>query len=60
MAPTANSPFARRGQRPSLLRRPPRLGPGRLIMQPRNATVAVVGAGDYIGGAIAERFAAEG
>ena len=29
-------------------------------MQPRNATVAVVGAGDYIGGAIAERFAAEG
>jgi hypothetical protein len=29
-------------------------------MPPRNATVAVVGAGDYIGGAIAERFAAEG
>src|SRR5277367_3119657 len=26
----------------------------------RNAAVAVVGAGDYIGGAIAERFAAEG
>ncbi len=26
----------------------------------RNASVAVVGAGDYIGGAIAERFAAEG
>jgi NAD(P)-dependent dehydrogenase (short-subunit alcohol dehydrogenase family) len=29
-------------------------------MQPRDATVAVVGAGDYIGSAIAERFAAEG
>jgi NAD(P)-dependent dehydrogenase (short-subunit alcohol dehydrogenase family) len=29
-------------------------------MQMRNATVAVVGAGDYIGSAIAERFAAEG
>src|SRR5471030_2757008 len=29
-------------------------------MQQKNATVAVVGAGDYIGGAIAERFAAEG
>ena len=29
-------------------------------MPQRNATVAVVGAGDYIGGAIAERFAAEG
>jgi NAD(P)-dependent dehydrogenase (short-subunit alcohol dehydrogenase family) len=29
-------------------------------MQSRNATVAVVGAGDYIGSAIAERFAAEG
>src|SRR5580698_3356257 len=29
-------------------------------MQQRNATVAVVGAGDYIGSAIAERFAAEG
>ncbi len=29
-------------------------------MQPRNAAVAVVGAGDYIGSAIAERFAAEG
>ena len=27
---------------------------------PRNAAVAVVGAGDYIGGAISERFAAEG
>ena len=26
----------------------------------RNATVAVIGAGDYIGGAIAKRFAAEG
>jgi NAD(P)-dependent dehydrogenase (short-subunit alcohol dehydrogenase family) len=29
-------------------------------MQPKNAAVAVVGAGDYIGSAIAERFAAEG
>ncbi len=29
-------------------------------MEPRNATVAVIGAGDYIGGAIAKRFAAEG
>lgn len=29
-------------------------------MSHRNATVAVIGAGDYIGGAIAERFAAEG
>ncbi len=27
---------------------------------PRNASVAVVGAGDYIGGAIAHRFAVEG
>jgi len=26
----------------------------------RNATVAVIGAGDFIGGAIARRFAAEG
>lgn len=29
-------------------------------MQPRNATIAVVGAGDFIGAAIAKRFAAEG
>jgi NAD(P)-dependent dehydrogenase (short-subunit alcohol dehydrogenase family) len=29
-------------------------------MQPRQATVAVIGAGDFIGGAIAKRFAAEG
>ena len=29
-------------------------------MQPRNASVAVVGAGDFIGAAIARRFAAEG
>ena len=29
-------------------------------MKARNATVAVVGAGDYIGAAIAKRFAAEG
>ena len=29
-------------------------------MQMRNATVAVIGAGDFIGAAIAKRFAAEG
>ena len=29
-------------------------------MQHRNATAAVIGAGDYIGGAIAKKFAAEG
>src|SRR5882724_9700072 len=29
-------------------------------MQKRNATAAVIGAGDYIGSAIAKRFAAEG
>lgn len=29
-------------------------------MEPRNASAAVIGAGDYIGGAIAKRFAAEG
>ena len=29
-------------------------------MENRNATVAVIGAGDYIGAAIAKRFAAEG
>lgn len=29
-------------------------------MQPRNATVAVIGAGDFIGSAIAKKFAAEG
>ncbi|HEY0329713.1 MAG TPA: SDR family oxidoreductase [Rhodopseudomonas sp.] len=29
-------------------------------MQPRNATVAVIGAGDYIGAEIARKFAAEG
>jgi NAD(P)-dependent dehydrogenase (short-subunit alcohol dehydrogenase family) len=29
-------------------------------MTPRNATAAVIGAGDYIGAAICERFAAEG
>lgn len=29
-------------------------------MEPRNASVAVIGAGDYIGAAIARRFAAEG
>src|SRR5213595_991715 len=29
-------------------------------MQQRNATVAVIGAGDYIGGEIAKKFAAEG
>jgi NAD(P)-dependent dehydrogenase (short-subunit alcohol dehydrogenase family) len=30
------------------------------IMQMRNATTAVIGAGDYIGAAIARKFAAEG
>ena len=29
-------------------------------MEPRNACAAVIGAGDYIGAAIARRFAAEG
>ena len=29
-------------------------------MQKRNKTVAVIGAGDYIGGEIAEKFASEG
>ena len=29
-------------------------------MQKRNATVAVIGAGDFIGGEIAKKFAAEG
>jgi len=29
-------------------------------LQPRNATAAVIGAGDFIGGAIAKKFAAEG
>ncbi len=29
-------------------------------MQKRNATVAVIGAGDYIGSEIAKKFAAEG
>ena len=29
-------------------------------MEARNMSVAVIGAGDYIGGAIAKRFAAEG
>jgi hypothetical protein len=31
-----------------------------VIVKPRNASVAVVGAGDYIGAAIARKFAAEG
>jgi len=29
-------------------------------LEPRNATVAIIGAGDYIGGSIAKKFAAEG
>ena len=29
-------------------------------MQKRNATVAVIGAGDFIGGEIAKKFASEG
>ena len=32
----------------------------RSVVQPRDATAAVVGAGDYIGAAVAKRFAAEG
>lgn len=31
-----------------------------MAVKPRNATVAVIGAGDYIGSAIARKFAAEG
>src|SRR5271170_7568809 len=30
------------------------------FVEPRNASAAVIGAGDYIGGAIAKKFAAEG
>src|SRR5260221_1380586 len=33
---------------------------GRTALQKRNATVAVIGAGDYIGGEIAKKFASEG
>jgi len=33
---------------------------GRTPLQKRNATVAVIGAGDYIGGEIAKKFASEG
>ena len=33
---------------------------GRTPLQMRNATVAVIGAGDYIGGEIAKKFASEG
>src|SRR5262245_46527715 len=32
----------------------------RLSVEQRNATAAVIGAGDYIGAAIAKKFAAEG
>src|SRR5258705_7554927 len=32
---------------------------GRAPLQKRNATVAVIGAGDYIGGEIAKKFASE-
>src|SRR3979411_1864939 len=35
-------------------------GNWRAKMQKRNATVAVIGAGDYIGAEIAKKFAAEG
>src|ERR1700759_1420851 len=35
-------------------------GFGSSLMQQRNATAAVIGAGDYIGSAIAKKFAAEG
>src|SRR2546423_10984598 len=33
---------------------------GRTSLQKRNATVAVIGAGDYIGGEIAKKVASEG
>jgi short-subunit dehydrogenase len=33
---------------------------GRTQLEKRNATVAVVGAGDFIGGEIAKKFASEG
>jgi hypothetical protein len=33
---------------------------GRRLLQKRNATVAVIGAGDYIGAEIAKKFASEG
>src|SRR5438067_2413409 len=33
---------------------------GRIPLQKRNATVAVIGAGDFIGGEIAKKFASEG
>src|SRR6185369_14814737 len=33
---------------------------GRTPLQKRNATVAVIGAGDYIGAEIAKKFASEG
>ncbi len=36
------------------------LASGRTQLKKRNATVAVVGAGDFIGGEIAKKFAAEG
>src|SRR5271167_3429586 len=41
---------------PSILRLPDEEMP----LQKRNATVAVIGAGDYIGGEIAKKFASEG
>src|SRR5271166_1543719 len=33
---------------------------GRVVLEQRNATVAVIGAGDYIGAAIAKKFVSEG
>lgn len=36
------------------------LSPVEVCVKKRNATVAVIGAGDFIGGAIAKKFAAEG
>jgi len=35
-------------------------GRRRIVVRKRNTSVAVIGAGDYIGAAIAKRFAAEG
>src|SRR5258708_25725196 len=53
-----------RESRPSRLGRPWHLAHGALyrrrVMTARNQTVAVIGAGDYIGSEIAKKFATEG
>src|SRR3954453_15288304 len=43
-----------------MIRRPDPDLTGRSPMQKRNATAAVIGAGDFIGGEIAKKFASEG